>query len=115
MKGGAKAITQKTVSSLKMVGLQEIFQENSNQKISALDELKKIRLNFLLKVINEQLTEKQRNCVNAVFFENITLAEYARRNGINKSTASRCYWRAMEIIRKFVPYMTIVRVVDDEV
>ena len=77
--------------------------------------LNSARLSILQRVIDEELTEKQRGCIQAVFFDNLTLAEYARQIGVNKSSTHRCYWRAIDRIQKAMGYVRILKVSDDEV
>lgn len=63
-----------------------------------------IQLQRLHSIICRELTPCQRAAVEAYYFENKTLEQIAREQGVNRSTVSRTLRRAMENLQKFLQY-----------
>ena len=55
-------------------------------------------------VIQEELTEMQRDTILAYYFENKTLPQIARERNVNKSTVCRTLKRAETKLRRFLQY-----------
>lgn len=76
--------------------------------------LSKERLKTIMEIIDTELTEKQADCIRAVFLQNMNLSEYAQMHGINKSSASRRFHRGLERLRKYGKYVKVINVTDDD-
>lgn len=59
----------------------------------------------LPKVIENRLSSRQRECVKLYYFENLNMAQTAKRLGIERSTVSRTLKRARENIRLSLEYI----------
>ena len=68
------------------------------------------RLTILRRIMDNELTEKQRAIIQAVLIDGMTCKDWADLHGINKSSASRCFWRAVRKIKRFVPYIKVIKV-----
>ena len=55
------------------------------------------------RVIENELTEKQRSCVVRVF-QGQTLTEISKADGVSLSTTSRTFHRGMKRLRRFLRY-----------
>ena len=62
-------------------------------------QIKRLKL-----VIREELTELQRDTIQAYYFENKTLLQIAEERNVNKSTVCRTLRRAEDKIRRFLQY-----------
>ena len=56
------------------------------------------------RVIQEELTELQRELLMAYYFQEISIPQIARERGVNKSTVSRTLRRAEDKLRKYLKY-----------
>jgi RNA polymerase sigma factor (sigma-70 family) len=56
------------------------------------------------RVIQEELTELQRQTLIAYYFQEQTIPEIAAERGVNKSTVSRTLRRAEEKLRRYLKY-----------
>ncbi len=65
------------------------------------DNIQRQRLHRL---IREELTEKQRITLIAYYFQQLSIPEIARQQGINKSSVCRTLHRAEERLRRFLQY-----------
>jgi len=71
---------------------------------SGLNLPKEIQLQRLLRVMEEELTEVERRTLTAYYFEDLRIAEIARRRGVHRSTVHRTLHRAEEKLRRFLKY-----------
>lgn len=55
-------------------------------------------------VIQQELTELQRDTILAYYFENKSILKIAEERSINKSTVSRTLKRAEDKLRRFLQY-----------
>ena len=62
-------------------------------------QIKRLKL-----VIREELTELQRDTIQAYYFENKTLLQIAEERNVNKSTVFRTLKRAEDKLRRFLQY-----------
>lgn len=76
--------------------------------------LSKERLKTIMKIIDTELTEKQADCVRAVFLQNMNLTKYAQLRGINKSSAHRRFHGGLKKLRKYGKYVKVLNVTDDD-
>ncbi len=58
----------------------------------------------LKRVIERELTEKQRQTILAYYFQDMTIDQIAASRGINKSSVSRCLKRAEARVRRCLRY-----------
>lgn len=58
----------------------------------------------LKQVIREELTDLQRDTIQAYYFENKTLLQIAEERNVNKSTVCRTLKRAEDKLRRFLQY-----------
>ena len=65
---------------------------------------REIQLNRLRQVVRRELTPRQRETVEAYYFENKTMEQIAREQGVNRSTVSRTLKRAMGKLQRFLRY-----------
>ena len=65
---------------------------------------REVQLCRLKKVIEQELTQNQREMVEAYFFEELTMKEIAQRRGIAISTVSRTLDRALRRIYRCLKY-----------
>lgn len=56
------------------------------------------------RVIQEELTELQREVLIAYYFQEINIPQIARERGVNKSTVSRTLRRAEDKLRRYLKY-----------
>ena len=56
------------------------------------------------RVIQEELTELQREVLIAYYFQEINIPQIARERGVNKSTVSRTLRRAEDTLRRYLKY-----------
>ena len=56
------------------------------------------------RVIEEELTQLQRQTLIAYYFQEQTIPEIAAQRGVNKSTVSRTVHRAEEKLRRYLKY-----------
>lgn len=58
----------------------------------------------LYRVIQEELTDKQRQVLLAYYFENMTIIQIAAAQGVHKSTVWRTLRRAEERLKRYLRY-----------
>ena len=56
------------------------------------------------RVIQEELTDLQREVLVAYYFQEINIPQIARDRGVNKSTVSRTLRRAEQKLRRYLKY-----------
>ena len=64
----------------------------------------RVQLERVLKVIENELTEKQQEIIRAYYFEDKTISQIAAERGIQKSSVSRCLHRAEKKIMLLLKY-----------
>ncbi len=65
---------------------------------------REVQLKRVRQVIQEELTEHQRETLTAYYYRQMTLEEIARERGVNKSTVCRTLKRAEARLRRFLKY-----------
>ena len=65
---------------------------------------REVQLQRVQRVIQEELTQLQREAVIAYYFQQMTIPQIAAERGVNKSTVSRTLRRAEEKIRRYLRY-----------
>ena len=65
---------------------------------------RKLQLQRVKKVIQQELSDKQRETLLAYYFRSMTIPQIAREQGVNKSTVSRTLRRGEENLRKYLKY-----------
>lgn len=73
------------------------FEENNSAKLKRASSL-------VVRVIGEELTERQRQCLSLYYFSGLTMPQIARELGINKSSVSRAIVRAKARIERSMKY-----------
>ena len=63
-----------------------------------------IQIQRILRVMEQELTEKQRRYLSDYYFENLSPAKIARRYGVHRSTVMRTLCRAENRIRRYLTY-----------
>ena len=109
-KGGVEDITQKIASPMKPGALWDMMEEDAPTNPEERKILYNARLTILHRIMENELTEKQRAVIQAVLIDGMTCKDFADQQGINKSSAHRCFWRAVGKIKKFVPYIKVIKV-----
>ena len=56
------------------------------------------------RVINEELTDLQREALVAYYFQEKTMAQIAQERGVNKSSVCRTLHRAEQKLRRYLKY-----------
>ncbi len=56
------------------------------------------------RVIQEELTDLQREVLVAYYFQEMNIPQIARERGVNKSTVSRTLRRAEQKLRRYLKY-----------
>ena len=65
---------------------------------------REVQLKRVQQVIQNELTELQREALVAYYFQEMTMAQIAEIRGVNKSTICRTLHRAEEKLRKYLKY-----------
>ena len=65
---------------------------------------KEVQLKRVQRVIQEELTQLQRQTLIAYYFQQQTIPQIASDRGVNKSTVSRTLKRAEEKLRRYLKY-----------
>ena len=65
---------------------------------------REVQLRRLRRVIEKELTEKQRETLIAYYFQNKTMEQIARERGVNRSTVCRTLHRAEARVRRCLRY-----------
>lgn len=65
---------------------------------------KEVQLQRIRRVIEEELTQLQRQTLLAYYFQEQTVTQIAEDRGVNKSTVSRTLKRAEQKLRRYLKY-----------
>ena len=65
---------------------------------------REIQLQRLRRAVRQELSPRQRETVEAYYFENKTMEQIARELGVNRSTVSRTLKRGMRNLERFLRY-----------
>lgn len=65
---------------------------------------REMQLERVRRVIQEELTELQREALLAYYFQERTISEIAAERGVNKSTVCRTLHRAEQKLRRYLKY-----------
>ena len=65
---------------------------------------KEVQIQRILRVMEEELTEKQRAYLSAYYFDELRPSQIARKYGINRSTVIRTIRRAEDQLRRHLIY-----------
>ena len=65
---------------------------------------REVAMERLRRVIQEELTDLQREVLGAYYFQEVNIPQIARERGVNKSTVSRTLRRAEEKLRRYLKY-----------
>ena len=65
---------------------------------------REVQLKRVQRVIQEELTDLQRETLIAYYFQEQTLTKIAQERGVNKSTVCRTLHRAEEKLRRYLKY-----------
>ena len=71
---------------------------------SGLDLPKDVQIRRMLRVMEAELTEKQRAYLAAYYFEELRPSQIARRYGVNRSTVTHTLRRAEARLRRHLIY-----------
>ncbi len=63
-----------------------------------------VQLQRIQRVIQEELTELQRQTIVAYYFQELSIPQIATERGVNKSTISRTLHRAEDKLRRCLRY-----------
>lgn len=65
---------------------------------------REVQLRRLRRVIEAELTPRQKQTLTAYYFQQQTIPEIAREQGVNKSTVCRTLHRAEQKLRRYLKY-----------
>ena len=65
---------------------------------------KEVQIRRILRVMEQELTEKQRSYLYAYYFDEQSPSQIARRYGVHRSTVIRTLRRAEARIRRYLTY-----------
>ena len=65
---------------------------------------KDVQLRRVQRVVQEELTQLQRETLLAFYFQEMTITQIAQERGVNKSTVCRTLHRAEQKLRKYLRY-----------
>lgn len=65
---------------------------------------RELQLSRLRQILEQELSPRQRETVEAYYFENKTMDRIAREQGVNRSTVSRTLKRGMKNLERFLRY-----------
>ena len=65
---------------------------------------KEVQIQRMLRVMEEELTEKQRAYLAAYYFDELRPSQIARRYGVHRSTVMRTLLRAEDQLRRHLIY-----------
>ena len=65
---------------------------------------KQVQLQRVKRVIDEELTDLQKQTLVAYYFQEQSIPQIAEERGVNKSTVSRTLHRAENKLRRFLKY-----------
>ena len=69
-----------------------------------LDLPHEVQIQRILRVMDQELTEKQRAYLYAYYFDEQSVSQIARRYGVHRSTVMHTLRRAEDRIRRFLTY-----------
>lgn len=64
----------------------------------------KTQMQRIRRVIEQELTEKQRQVILAYYFQDMTIPQIAAQRGIHKSSVCRCLQRAEKRVKRCLRY-----------
>ena len=76
-----------------------VSEEYFGTRLDRATQLRRVR-----RVISRELSPRQKQMIEGVYYEKLTQAELARRLGVNRSTVSRTLRRARERLRRCLRY-----------
>lgn len=79
-----------------------LISKNSNSQSNT--NLRKIAIRALKKVIEEQLSTRQKQYIMLYYYNDVDMVQIANQFGVNKSTVSRTINRAKQNIYKYMKY-----------
>lgn len=109
--------TEKHLDKMLLTGFAESkYPQSGNPQTDnrASLSLSKERLKIIMEIIDTELTEKQADCIRAIFLQNMSIADYAREQGINKSSACRRFHRGLNKLRKYGKYVKLITIEEDD-
>ena len=65
---------------------------------------REVQIRRILRVMEQELTQKQRAYLHAYYFDEQSPSQIARRHGVHRSTVTRTLRRAEDRIRRFLTY-----------
>ena len=65
---------------------------------------REVQLKRVQRVIQEELTQLQREALLAYYFQDQSITQIAQERGVNKSTVCRTLHRAEEKLRRYLKY-----------
>ena len=65
---------------------------------------REVQLQRMLRVMEQELTEKQKAYLSAYYFEELSPTQIARRYGIHRSTVTHTLRRAEDRLRRYLTY-----------
>lgn len=80
----------------------DLIRQNENSQSNS--ELRKIAIKALKKIIEEQLSTRQKQYIVLYYYNNVDMVQIAKQCGVNKSTVSRTINRAKQNIYKYMKY-----------
>ena len=80
------------------------MKSTRSEKIAALALKKEDQLHRLRRILQTELTDRQRSTLYAYYFEKKTLSQIAIEQGLNKSTVCRNLHGAEEKVKRFLKY-----------
>ncbi len=103
---GEIAATQTAIDALIPAYLLSLDSDEvpdvADQHPSSLDQLARQELQEFACALVAELTEDDRRLIEAVYFQRLSLVEYATRIGVTKSWASRLHARAIKRLRELM-------------
>ena len=63
-----------------------------------------VQMQRIRRVIEQELTEKQRQVILAYYFQDMTIPQIAAQRGIHKSSVCRCLQRAEKRVKRCLRY-----------
>ena len=65
---------------------------------------REVQIRRILRVMEEELSDKQRLYLQAYYFDEESFSQIARRYGVNRSTVIRTVARAEDRLRRYLTY-----------
>ena len=83
-----------------IIGMRNIrFEDYEGPRLPPKTQMQRLR-----RVIEQELTPRQRDTILAYYFQDKSIAQLAQERGVNKSTVSRCLKRAEQRVRLCLRY-----------